>query len=449
MLLASLLSLAHAAHAARAIQPSSLEAFRAWMTAAPRRAVVATPITDEQSLGATLYSDKNLSLHRNQSCASCHSLEPAAAPEGGLQPTPGFVDPENVVTGSPVSKGSVEGNFGALNAPSAGYAAFSPAFHWNGTEGLYVGGQFWNGRSATLQDQAGQPFLNPAEMAMPSQWAVVTRLRESRAYRRAFEQVYGLDLGTIRPRNKAPASAKAPAGVRAVYDAATRAIAEFEKSRLFNRFTSKFDFYLAGLTELTPVEQQGLALFNDKAKCSACHVSEPTLATDGSPFPPLFTDFTYDNIGAPWNTRIPGTPPPDRGLGGRADIAARSPGGTELGKHKVMSLRNIAVTAPYGHNGVFATLEQLTHFYNTRDVLPRVASDQAPGFGVTGWPEPEVPQNVNVDELGNLGLTEEEESALVAFMKTLTDNYPAWGGDPNVPPGTPSPFANTPLPPFP
>ena len=110
---------------------------------------------------------------------------------------------------------------------------------------------------------------------------------------------------------------------------------------------------------------------------------------------------------------------------------------------------NIAVTAPYGHNGVFATLEQLTHFYNTRDVLPRVASDQAPGFGVTGWPEPEVPQNVNVDELGNLGLTEEEESALVAFMKTLTDNYPAWGGDPNVPPGTPSPFANTPLPPFP
>ncbi len=130
-------------------------------------------------------------------------------------------------------------------------------------------------------------------------------------------------------------------------------------------------------------------------------------------------------------------------------MAAKSPAGTELGKHKVMSLRNIAVTAPYGHNGVFSSLEQVSHFYNTRDTLGTVASDTSPGFGVTGWPAPEVPQNVNVDELGNLGLTADEEAALVAFMKTLTDNYPSTGNDPNVPPGTPSPFASTPFPPFP
>jgi cytochrome c peroxidase len=76
-----------------------------------------------------------------------------------------------------------------------------------------------------------------------------------------------------------------------------------------------------------------------------------------------------------------------------------------------MSLRNIAATPPYAHNGYFATLEDVVHFYNTRDVAD------------AGWPAPEVTQNVNTDELGNLGLTAEEEAAIVAFLKTLTDGY--------------------------
>jgi cytochrome c peroxidase len=109
-----------------------------------------------------------------------------------------------------------------------------------------------------------------------------------------------------------------------------------------------------------------------------------------------------------------------------------------------MSLRNIAITPPYGHNGVFATLEQITHFYNTRDVLGQVANNLSPDFGVSGWPKPEVLKNVNHDELGNLGLTPAQEQAVVAFMKTLTDDYPEWGNDPLVPPGTPSPFAGKP-----
>lgn len=450
LLLAILLLGARPATAARPVRENRIDAFRAYMKANRKLPAAPVLITDEQGLGEALYSDKNLSLNRNQSCATCHSLDPAKdAKSGLLLPAPGLVDPDNIETGSAVSKGSVKGKSGTLNTPSAAYAAFSPSFHWDGVEGLYVGGQFWNGRAANLQAQAAQPFLNPNEMALPSKWSFVTRLRESRTYRVAFEKIYGINLNAIAPNEHAPATGTPPAGVLAAYDAATKAIAEFEKSRLFNRFTSKFDFYLAGIIELSPVEKQGLDLFNGKAGCAACHVSDPTIAPDGAPFPPLFTDFTYDNIGVPRNTRIPGNPAPNPGLGGRADVAARSPGGTELGKHKVMSLRNIAITPPYAHDGVFATLEQITHFYNTRDVLPQVASDQDPGFGVAGWPEPEVASTMNVEELGNLGLTPEEEAAVVSFMKTLTDNYPAWGGDPAVPIGTQSPFADTPFPPFP
>ena len=90
--------------------------------------------------------------------------------------------------------------------------------------------------------------------------------------------------------------------------------------------------------------------------------------------------------------------------------------------------------------GVFANLEQIVHFYNTRDTLGWVSDNQHPGFAKTGWPDPEISQNVNHDELGNMGLTPDEEKAIVAFMKTLTDDYPKWGKDWRVPLGTPSPF---------
>jgi len=406
--------------------------------------------TPEELLGFLLYSDKNLSIRRNQSCASCHQLTPAIDPTTKRPlPVAGFIDPDNIQRGTPVSTGSLPDRFGTLNAPSVGYAAFSPFFHWDAAEGLYVGGQFWNGRAATLQEQAAAPFLNTVEMAMPSKWAVVTRLKEDPRYRVLFKNIYEIDLEHIAEHENASATQTPPPAVFAAYDAMTKAIAAFEKTRAFNRFTSKFDYFLAGQVELSVKEQRGFELFNGKAKCAACHITEPGIAPDGSVQPPLFTDFTYDNIGLPRNVNIPGNPEPSLGLGGRSDIAARDSAGGDIGKHKVMSLRNIAITAPYGHNGVFKTLEQITHFYNTRDTLGFVADNKDPGFGVSGWPDPEVTQNVNRDELGNLGLTATEESELVAFMGTLTDGYPDWGRDRNVPPGTPSPFIQMPLPPFP
>jgi cytochrome c peroxidase len=164
-------------------------------------------------------------------------------------------------------------------------------------------------------------------------------------------------------------------------------------------------------------------LFNGKGKCANCHLSVPP---ENYPYA-LFTDFTYDNLGLPVNPRIAALHgvdklPPDLGLGGRPDIAAKHPDGSQNGKFKVPTLRNVELTAPYGHNGVFATLEQIVHFYNTRDTLGAVPDAADPGFGVTGWPAPEVPETVNKAELGNLGLTAEEEAAIVAFLETLTDD---------------------------
>lgn len=391
--------------------------------------------TTETQLGDSLFFDQNLSLNSNQACSSCHD------------PAFGFVDPDNVVNGTPVSDGSITTLTGGLNSPSAAYAAFSPFFFWDGNEGLYVGGQFWNGRANTLADQAAGPFLNPVEMAMPDKWSVVDRMRTSVSpdYQTMFTDVYSIDLSAITPYTGdyvTPVDpANFPPGVLEAYDRMARAIGEFEKTEQFTKFDSKFDYYLAGQVALTKQEEKGRKLFNQQGKCALCHLPDSTLAPDGvSQIGPIFTDFTYDNLGVPQNVNIPGQPI-DSGLGGRPDIADNDPLGLQMGKHKVMTLRNIELTPPYAHNGVFATLEEIVHFYNTRDTLALCTDNNDPGFGVTCWPAPEVPQNVNVDELGDLRLTADQEADIVAFMKTLSDG---WGAD-NGLPALPRP----PMPPMP
>ena len=385
--------------------------------------------TTTEELGEALYFDENLSFNGNQSCATCHD------------PDFGFVDPDNATNLTPVSDGSFPALTGGLNAPSAAYASFSPFFHWNGVDGLFVGGQFWNGRANSLAEQAAGPFLNPVEMAMPDKWSVVERLRVSVSpdYQTMFMDVYGLDLSLISPYS---ALAPIPPGVLEIYDRMAEAIGEFEKTQLFSPFDSKFDYFLAGMTDLSKAEAKGLKVFTKGGKCALCHLPDPTLAPDGvSQIPPLFTDFTYDNLGLPQNVNIPGSPV-DPGLGGRLDIAALDPAGLQLGKHKVMTLRNIELTPPYGHNGVFKTLDEIVHFYNTRDVLLEICADNNdPGFGITCWPVPEVPLNVNIVELGNLMLDAQQEADLVAFLKTLTDGWGPANGMPPLPrpPMPPSP----------
>lgn len=409
-------------------------------------------LTAEQQLGERLFSDENLSLNKNQACASCHSLSPAHAKSLVTKLVPGFVDPDNVKSGSAVSEGSIRGLTGSLNAPSVGYAAYSPEFHWHqevdedgNDAGLYIGGQFWDGRASSLSDQAKMPFLNPVEMAMPNDLAVVNRLKQDKTYQRLFREVYGLNLNQINSSGKSNTRQSAPtqsATVEQIFAAAAKAIGEYEQTQEFNKFNSKFDYVLAGKTRFSPLEAKGFELFNnpDKGNCAACHISEATVSEDGSIEPPLFTDFSYDNIGLPRNINIPGNPEPNPGLGGRTDLTTAA--ADELGKHKVMSLRNIALTAPYGHNGSMATLEQIVHFYNTRDTLGYVEDINQPGFGITGWPTPElISDTLNQEELGNLGLTDPEEKAIVAFLMTLTDDYPKWGHDRRVPSWSPAPFA--------
>lgn len=336
-------------------------------------AASAAPLQLEQKLGHFLYFDKHLSNPIGQSCASCHL------------PSAGFADPDQEL---PVSEGAVPGRFGGRNAPSAAYAAFSPLFDKNPINGIYTGGQFWDGRAATLEEQAKGPFLNPVEMNN-SEEGVVQAVRNSN-YAWLFRVVYGPD--SLDDTSSA-------------YSLIAQAIAVFERSQQVNRFTSKYDYYLKSKVTLTQPEQRGLLLFNGKGRCSACH---PSSSADGKT-PPLFTDFSYDNLGVPRNMEYPfysmtPSPYPDLGLGAILNEPAQN------GKFKVMTLRNIALTAPYSHNGYFKTLKDIVHFYNTRDI---------PGI----WPPPDVVENVNSAELGNLGLTGQEEDDIVAFLLTLTDGY--------------------------
>lgn len=415
--------------------------------------VHSSDLTLEQKLGKKLYTDLNLSLNRNQSCATCHSLSRLEVPTKTQsnrfvlrkQPAPGFVDPANVQNGSSVANGSESRAFGQLNPPSIGYAAFSPEFHWDGE--LFIGGQFWNGRSKNLVEQAQEPFLNPAEMAMPSKWSVIERLQEKRRYKRLFKLVYGIQLNRI---DETDSDAVATA-----FESMAKAISRFESSRTFNRFNSKFDFEAAGKTQYNESEQRGADLFDGAAKCGECHITE---GIEGEGSPALLTDFSYDNLGVPANPLIPGNPAADIGLPGNPNLELVRGEPTAVtdvqGRHKVMSLRNIALTAPYMHNGVFKTLAEVVHFYNTRDVLAECfqpADATNPGFGVTCWPKGEFHETRNTEELGNLGLSLQDEADIVAYLKTFTDNYPFWGNrrgkrDNSVPKGTPSPYAHYPVP---
>jgi cytochrome c peroxidase len=216
------------------------------------------------------------------------------------------------------------------------------------------------------------------------------------------------------------------------------AIAAFENSEKVNQFSSKFDYYLKGKVDLTVKEKRGFELFEGKGKCSVCHLSEVKSDEPG----PLFTDFRFENLGIPKNPQNPwysmdsifnreGTNWIDPGLAGflkqlpqYAMFAAES-----YGKYQVPTLRNVdkrpseGFIKAYTHNGYFKNLKEIVHFYNTRDVLPSSETVTNPQPGINCWPKPEVPKNINKIEIGNLGLTPEEESEIVEFLKTLSDGY--------------------------
>jgi cytochrome c peroxidase len=430
----------------------------------------------EADLGRQLFFDATLSEPAGQSCGSCHA------------PSAGFRFPDSQVNQKfGVAEGVVPGRFTSRSVPTINYAIFipkgPPSAHLKlaaappGGELLFIGGMFWDGHADTLEHQATFPFQNANEMnnlvhGLGSPEMVVKKV-EAGSSSVLFKRVFG------------PHIFGEP--VHIVFADVCRAIAAYERTEELSPFTSKFDAYQLGRATLTPEELDGLRLFTGtvdgtssgapwvkNAQCTLCHGMEDKV-TDG---PSLFTRECYANIGTPRNEDNPfydmtdpvsnpygynplgedfvdlglgeviyplqGLPPGNMGPGsdGNGDYLAAN------GSPKVPTVRNVDkrpspdFVKPYMHNGVFKSLKEVVHFYNTRNLttVPGEIIDLSlpdPYAGLVGtplWAPPEVysptalvnPQGVSGADggmVGNLGLTDEEEDHLVAFMQALTDGY--------------------------
>lgn len=370
-------------------------------------------------LGRSLFFDSALSLNGRQSCASCH------------QPGNGFASDRAF------PEGAVPGHFGTRKPPSLAYQALSPVLHHmvDGEDILFIGGAMTDGRAtgaatgSAAAEQAILPMTNPDEMALPHAACAAARAcaSQSEAMEAAEAGVCALPLAA-----EAACAATAPEDMDPYAPALAlmgRAFAAYEGSAEVMPFSSRYDDYRAGRGMLSAEERAGLALFEGKAQCAACHVL--TAGPEGRG--PVLTDFTYDNLGVPSNPANPavaryGAGWVDRGLAAtlEQDPFYASEAGAVLGAVKVPTLRNVWTGQPraYMHNGWFRSLEGVVRFYNTRDVWPRCSQGEATeeaALAARCWPEPEIAATMNRDELGNLKLSEKEEAQIVAFLRTLTD----------------------------
>jgi cytochrome c peroxidase len=320
---------------------------------------------EKAALGNILFNDPSLSTPPGQSCATCHRPEMA------------FSD------GKVVSEGANKA-LGVRNTPSLMYAKFSTAFMYEEWRKTWVGGQFWDGRADTLAEQALGPLLNPTEMGNSRQ-TLAANLRKL-SYQNLFAEIYGKEVF---------------ANDETLLNAAADALQAFQMTSTFAPFSSKFDYAQQGLVELTDQEKLGRKLYDTKASCIDCHAG---MGDDKL----LFTQFSYHNILTPANVAI-NNGIPDQG-------AANNPKLSEdertlaLGRFKTPTMRNIAKTAPYMHNGVFKTLREVIEYYNDIDDRER-------------WGPATFPETKSHMLRTKLDLTEEEIEALIAFLNTLTDGF--------------------------
>ncbi len=353
-------------------------------------AISAPQGADIASLGQALFLDSSLSANRNQSCASCHDSGHA------------FSDSRDNGVAGAVSLGDDGSSLGDRNTPGTTYASLIPDFHKN-EKGEYVGGYFLDGRAATMTDQAAEPFVNPLEMALPDAAAVVERVRENAYYVEALRKHFGESI--FSDSDKA-------------FLAITESIVAFERTALFTPFDSKYDRYLQGEYELTADEEIGRVLFFSQIiNCSSCHL------LDTREFSPreVFSNHRYHNIGVPTNKQVReknGIDFSHRDLGLLQNPAVDDP--AMAGKFRVPSLRNVAVTGPYMHNGVFQDLRTAVLFYN-RFTLSNPKSQTNPETGAR-WRAPEVAATVDLELLREgQPLAENHVVALVTFLRALTD----------------------------
>ena len=394
------------------------------------------------SLGRTLFFDKALSASGAVSCASCHAPQlgylatgPSPAPLGGMT---------NQV-------------IGFRSAPSAAYAALAPPFRYlpatnnagtvnnviTGKLGTPRGGLMWDGRASTVVDQARGPFLGPHEMANANAAAVRAKVL-TRPWLSTFVAVFGATTATT------------PAAT--VLAELATAIAQFEAADAsFAPFSSKFDAVQRGAASFTAQEANGRAIFSDPSRgaCTGCHNS--TGQSQVSPGPEVFTDRSYRALAVPRNWRLPynvdttavatlsslgltallngaalGAPGHryyDLGFCGpfRTDALLDAP---TCGAFKVPGLRNVALKQSYFHNGVYAALADVIHFYVTRDVAPQQIYLKADGTADVAFNDLPVQFQKNREvrppftpRPSGPRLTSNDVQDLVTFLCTLTDGY--------------------------
>jgi cytochrome c peroxidase len=426
-------------------------------------------LSPAEQLGKDIFFDATLSNPPGYACATCHV------------PSTGFTGPDSFINQAiGTSPGVIFGRFGKRKAQAVTYSGYSPRGPiYDSDLQVWLGGNFWDGRATGLPEQARMPFLDPNEMnntpvgpypphAGGYSPLVAQKIRTA-PYAALFEQVCGLG------------SLASPDAL--VYAYACNAITMYEASREVNKFSSKFDASKFAVPpqngyKLSASELNGMNLFFGNAQCSQCH-SSATLGivqafTAGKD---VFTMFCYANIGVPKNPDNPiynqtevlfdpfGANPSgfnfiDFGLGMNPNpslngtyFMSQVPGDIPQfrGLFKAPSVRNVdkrpstSFVKAYMHNGVFKSLEEVVHWYNTRNIAVNKYGHQisfdltvGPPAGYTRLqPPPEVIDNVqnvrgnspasagpdvfNNGQVGNLGLSSGEEADLVNFLKILTD----------------------------
>jgi cytochrome c peroxidase len=370
-------------------------------------------LSELQLLGKRLFEDATLSEPQGMSCASCH--DPKRAFQGN-----------NGAKIAAVALGSRPDQFGVRKVPTIMYKAYSPPFGFykdedDGKVKLEPrGGQFWDGRANLLFDQATGPLLNPVEMNNPSAEAVVAKIQGGPSAALA-KKVYGADFF---------------ADKAATMTNLAKAIAAYETTERFMPFSSKFDDWLRGKARLTAQEKRGFDIFTDekKSNCSDCHAGKKG-SKDPSDW--VFSDFSYSVLGVPRNNAIPANADPkffDLGLCKRPGLDKVLPPGMKAesycGAFKAPTLRNVAVTGPYFHNGTFTTLRDAVAFYATRDTDPGRWYPKGADGSVEKFNDlpPEYRANVDLEKVPydrkpgqKPHLSDKDIDAIVAFLNTLTD----------------------------
>ncbi|MFT4560969.1 MAG: cytochrome c peroxidase [Gammaproteobacteria bacterium] len=340
--------------------------------------------------GQILFFDLNLSRRRTQSCATCH--DPATA----------FIDPRDNGVNRAVSLGDDGRALGDRNTPSTAYAVATPDFYRN-EAGDYIGGFFLDGRAPSLGAQATEPLFNPLEMDLPNPATALSRILEDPGYVARLTKLYGEHVLSDET---------------AIVEIIGASIAAFEQTAYFSSFDSKYDRHVRGEYVMTELEESGRRLFfSPLTNCTSCHLFGTSSVGERE----TFSNYQYHNIGLPPNEPVRvanqlGENYRDKGLfaNPQVDDAKYS------GKFKVPSLRNVAVTAPYMHNGIFQELRTAILFYN-KFLIGSRQSQTNPETGHP-WVSAEFPATIDIELLDQgQPINEGRATALIAFLKTLTD----------------------------